>query len=105
MVAKAGARAGAGTETGDGDGDFKDDGNSAGVESRGIGAAACVRSHNITVPGMMIGGGHFVGGWRWRIDGEAGRAFSVIESRQVVSRASSCTSSKASFSFRRISRC
>ena len=97
MVAKAGARAGAGTETGDGD--FKDDGNSAGVESRGTGAAAGVRSHNITVPGMMIGGGRFVGCWCWRIDGEAGRAFSVTESRRVVSRASSCTSSKASLSF------
>ena len=67
-------------------------------------AAAAASEQKITVPGMMIEVGHFVGGWCWRIDGEAGRAFSATESRQVVSRASSCTISKASFSFLRISR-
>ena len=45
-----------------------------------------------------------MGGWRWRIDGEAGRAFYATESRRVVICASSCTISKASFSFLRISR-
>ena len=68
-------------------------------------AAAGVSEKNITVPGMIIGGGCFFGGWCWRIYGGAGRAFSVTESRRVVSRASSCTCSKAYFSFRRISRC
>ena len=91
-MTRTGTGAGAGTKSGDGTGV----GSRTTAETR---AAAATNEQNINLPEMMIGGGHFVGCWRWMIYGEAGRAFSETESRGVVRRASSCTIPKAFFLF------
>lgn len=75
--AQAGAGSGYGTKK---SWDLAGTGVGAGTKS-GASAAAATSERNVTVPGMKIGGGRFVGCWSWRIDDEASCSFYVKKSR------------------------